>query len=94
MPYGISSKDYADLLAKGSYKDVEYENKIILLVGAEPALSSNNEKVNLQRLPRVRATGGNKRVDCDLYYWLDVMDKNPKMKYTRLENDSGDKLVD
>ena len=94
LPYGISSKDYADLLAKGSYKDVEYENKIILLVGAEPALSSNNEKVNLQRLPRVRATGGNKRVDCDLYYWLDVMDKNPKMKYTRLENDSGDKLVD
>lgn len=90
LPYGISSKDYKEYIAKGTYDEQEYENKIILLVGSNPALSPTSEKLNLLSLPRVRATGGNKRVDCDLYYWLDVMEKNPKMKYVRLNNESGE----
>ena len=78
------------ILLNGSYEGQEYENKIILLVGANPALGPNNEKLNLLKLPRVRARGGNKEVECDLYYWLDVMEKNPDMKYLRLSNDSSE----
>lgn len=84
LPYGISSKEYKSYIAKGEFEGQKYENKVILLVGANPALPLNNEKVNLLALPRVRATGGGKSVECDLYYWLDVMEKNPKMKYERI----------
>lgn len=78
------------ILISGSYDGQEYENKIILLVGANPAPNPSSEKLNLLKLPRVRARGGNKEVECDLYYWLDVMEKNPNMKYVRLSNDSGE----
>lgn len=90
LPFGISSKEYKNYIVKGVYDNQEYENKIILLVGANPAPSPTSEKLNLLSLPRVRATGGNKRVDCDLYYWLDVMEKNPEMKYVRLNSESKD----
>lgn len=85
LPYGISSKDYKANIAKGEYSGESYENKVILLVGAEPAKSPNSESLNLLSLPRVRARGGNKAVDCDLYYWLDKMEKNPSMKYERIK---------
>lgn len=84
LPYGISSKEYKSYIAKGEYEGETYENKVLLLVGANPALPVTNEKVNLLALPRVRATGGGKSIECDLYYWLDVMEKNPKMKYERI----------
>ena len=90
LPFGISSKEYKNYIATGTYDGMKYENKIVLLVGAEPAPNPNSEKLNLLNLPRVRARGGNKEVVCDLYYWLDVMEKNPNMKYFRLNNDSGD----
>ncbi len=90
LPFGISSKEYKNYIATGTYDGMKYENKIVLLVGAEPAPNPNSEKLNLLSLPRVRARGGNKEVVCDLYYWLDVMEKNPNMKYFRLNNDSGD----
>ena len=38
------------------------------------------------RLPRVRARGGNKEVQCDLYWWLEKMENNPEMKYYRLSD--------
>lgn len=85
LPFGITSNDFADSIAKGTYEGIEYENKIVLLVGANPALPANSEKVNLLRLPRVRATGGGKEVECDLTYWLRVMENNPSMKYERIE---------
>lgn len=88
LPYGIGSKEYKEYIQKGSYDSIEYENKIILLVGAEPAPSPSSEKRNLLSLPRVRARGGNKEVVCDLYYWLDKMEQNPTMKYIRLSGDS------
>ena len=90
LPFGISSKEYKNYINKGIYDGREYENKIILLVGANPAPSPSSDKLNLLSLPRVRATGGNKRVECDLYYWLDMMEKNPNMKYVRLNVESGD----
>lgn len=84
LPYGISSKEYKSYIAKGKYDEKEYENKIILLVGSTPVYSANNEKTNLLALPRVRARGGNKAVECDLYYWLEIMEKNPEKKYERI----------
>ncbi len=85
LPFGISSKEYKNYIAKGSYDGKTYENKIILLVGSNPALSPNNEKLNLLSLPRVRARGGNKAVDFDLYYWLEKMEDNPNLKYERIK---------
>lgn len=87
LPYGISSKEYKEYIASGLCDGQECENKIVLLVGAEPAPSPNSSNLNLLSLPRVRARGGNKEVVCDLYYWFDVMEKNPSMKYVRLSND-------
>ena len=55
-------------------------------MGANPVLSADNENTNLLKLPRVRARGGEKAVECDLYWWLDKMEKNPEMKYYRKEN--------
>jgi peptidoglycan/xylan/chitin deacetylase (PgdA/CDA1 family) len=84
LPNGVSSKEYRSYIAKGSYEGKSYENKIVLLVGAEPVYSPNSGKNNLLTLPRVRARGGDKEVTFDLYYWLDIMEKNPKMKYERI----------
>ena len=92
LPFGISSKEYADYIHRGEYDGIKYENKVILLVGANPVLAANNEDVNLLRLPRVRARGGNKAVECDLYWWLEKMEKNPEMKYYRLSEPEGDVL--
>lgn len=85
LPFGISSKEHKEYIAKGSYDGKSYENKTILLVGSSPALSPNNENLNLLSLPRVRARGGNKSVECDLYYWLEKMEQNPKLKYERIK---------
>lgn len=84
LPYGIGSKGYSEYLHRGEYDSIEYENKVILLVGAEPVLSANSEKVNLLSLPRVRARGGNQAVACDLYWWLERMEENPALKYQRI----------
>ena len=88
LPYGIGSKEYNMYINRGSYNSLEYENKIILLVGAEPAPNPNSKELDLLSLPRVRARGGNKEVVCDLYYWLEKMEANPTMKYIRLNSDS------
>lgn len=84
LPFGISSKDNKSYIAEGEYEGQRYKNDVILLVGAEPTYASTHEKVNLLSLPRVRARGGNKEVTYDLYYWLEMMERNPKMKYERI----------
>ena len=86
LPNGISSKDYKEYIHQGEYEGRAYENKVILLVGANPALAPSNEDVNFLSLPRVRARGGNKEVEYDLYWWLEQMEKNPKLKYYRLDS--------
>ncbi|MBO5142403.1 MAG: polysaccharide deacetylase family protein [Clostridia bacterium] len=88
LPFGSMSKTYENQIIKGVYEDIEYENKALLLVGANPTLSPNHEKLNLLRLPRVRARGGNKEVECDLYWWLEKMEANPELKYYRLSNNN------
>lgn len=84
LPYGISSKEYKSYIAEGEYDGKPYKNEIILLVGSTPVYSASNEKTNLLALPRVRARGGNKAVNQDLYYWLEIMEKNPEKKYERI----------
>ena len=84
LPFGISSKEYAEYIHRGEYEEKTYENKVILLVGANPVTSPSNEKTNLLRLPRVRARGGNKEVECDLYWWLEKLENNQEQKYYRL----------
>ncbi len=84
LPFGISSSEYKSYIASGEYEGKTYENKVLLLVGSEPVYPSNNEKTNLLALPRVRARGGEKAVTFDLYYWLNIMEKNPKLKYERI----------
>lgn len=87
LPFGSMSKTYENDIIKGVFEDGEYENKALLLVGANPALGPSNEKLNLMRLPRVRARGGNKEVQYDLYWWLEKMEKDPEMKYYRLDKE-------
>lgn len=85
LPFGITSKEYAEYIRTGEYDEKTYENKVILLVGANPAYAPDNENTNMLRLPRVRARGGNKEVECDLYWWLEKMEKNPETKYYRIK---------
>lgn len=87
LPFGSMSKTYEEAIQKGVYEDNEYENKALLLVGANPALAPDHENVNYMRLPRVRARGGNQEVEYDLYWWLEKMEENPKLKYERLPED-------
>jgi peptidoglycan/xylan/chitin deacetylase (PgdA/CDA1 family) len=86
LPYGSVPKDNKELLVAGEFNGTSYENKAILFVGSGPAFNPNSDKFDSTKLPRVRANGGNKEIKFDLYYWLEVMEKNPEMKYTRLEN--------
>lgn len=84
LPFGITSKEYAEYIHTGEYEGKTYENKVILLVGSNPAYGPENEKTNMLRLPRVRARGGNKEVECDLYWWLEKLENNKEEKYYRL----------
>lgn len=90
LPFGSMSKTYESAIQKGVYDGSEYENQVLLLVGSNPALSPNSEDINWMRLPRVRARGGNQEVQYDLYWWLERMEKNPEMKYTRLPAEETD----
>lgn len=80
LPNGITSRTFRDTVTKGSYDDVGYDNKAILLVGSNPALSPIMKDVNFLKLPRVRARGIEPVVN-DMYYWLEYFDKNPNEKF-------------
>ncbi|RCX16287.1 polysaccharide deacetylase [Anaerobacterium chartisolvens] len=71
LPLGRSAKkELKQYVIKGEYDGVAYENKCILLVGANPAPSPVSKKLDLMSLPRVRAAGI-KTVDADLEWWLE-----------------------
>lgn len=80
LPLGITSKTYPQYIEKGEFEGVKYQNRVILLVGSNPAPSPIDSKLNILKLPRVRAMG-NKPVHSDMYYWLDYFDKNPDERY-------------
>jgi peptidoglycan/xylan/chitin deacetylase (PgdA/CDA1 family) len=80
LPLGITSKKFKNYIEKGEFEGTKYQNKVVLLVGANPALSPIDKKLDLLNLPRVRAMGY-KPVELDMYYWLNYFDKNPREKY-------------
>ena len=80
LPLGITSKKFKNYIVKGEFEGTKYENKVVLLVGSNPALSPVDKNINVLSLPRVRATAF-KPVQYDLYYWLNYFDKNTKEKY-------------
>ena len=80
LPMGITSKKFPEYVEKGEFEGVKYQNKVILLVGSNPALSVIDNKVNFLQFPRIRARG-NKPVELDMYYWLNYFDKNPSERF-------------
>ena len=69
LPFGGATKELKDYVIKGNYQGTDYENRAIMLVGANPAPSPASKDFKPLQLPRVRATGIEK-VECDLDWWL------------------------
>src|SRR5665647_361021 len=71
LPSGHTTKDTAlhAFIMKGSFDGLEYENKAIMLVGAEPSEPVGNVEFNPLKIPRVRASGVKKDL-YDLNWWL------------------------
>lgn len=81
LPYGANAKDQLkNYVHSGSYQGVSYENKGILLVGSNPALSPVDKKYDPHRIPRIRATE-DPTINTDMYDWMDYFDKNPQERY-------------
>lgn len=81
LPYGVNAKEqYREYVYSGEYEGVKYQNDIILLVGSNPAPSPVDKKLDLRRVPRVRATD-DPTISTSMYYWMDYFDKNPRERY-------------
>jgi peptidoglycan/xylan/chitin deacetylase (PgdA/CDA1 family) len=82
LPYGATPKDedVYQYVIKGSFEGIEYHNKAILLVGANPAKPSFHKDTNMAKIPRIRAS----EMDTEgvgLYDWLDYFDRHPEERY-------------
>ncbi len=81
LPYGANAKEqYREYVQRGEYEGFEYQNDIVLLVGSNPAPSPVDKKLDLRRVPRVRATD-DPAISTGMYDWLDYFDKNPHERY-------------
>lgn len=80
LPFGGYSARYKYKIMQGEYEDVKYENRAILLVGANPAHPTTVNGFDSFNVPRVRSNGI-QPVNYDLQWWLDYFDKNPGPKY-------------
>jgi len=78
LPFGVSPKNKS-LLEKFDYKGKHYEQKAALLVGAEPAPSPEDPKLNRYRIPRVQAYNG----QLGLPEWLDKFEKGQVKVYVQ-----------
>lgn len=76
LPLGNTTKDEAlrQYVIKGEYQGSVYENRAIMLVGANPALAMTSSKVDLFKTPRVRASGILEE-DMDFNWWLNKLTK-------------------
>lgn len=70
LPFGISPKNKA-LLQAFDFKGKRYAMRAAFLVGSEPAPAPTDPKLNLYRIPRIQAYGG----DYGLDYWLNRLEK-------------------
>ncbi|HHY11483.1 MAG TPA: polysaccharide deacetylase family protein [Firmicutes bacterium] len=72
LPYGGYPKDSSNKkhLMAGEYQGTAYENRAVLLVGAEPALSPYHESLNKAAIPRIRGS------EEELSKWLEYLDSS------------------
>lgn len=75
LPFGQASKNLQSHVEKGEFEGVPYDNKVIMLVGANPTVSPISKSFNPLATARVRASGI-KPVDCDLAWWLQKMSRS------------------
>lgn len=69
LPFGQPSKSLKEHVIKGQYQGVNYDNKIIVEVGWDPAYSPVSKNFDPLSTHRVRSSGI-KPVDADLEWWL------------------------
>ena len=74
LPYGRPSKDLQQYVVKGEFEGITYENKGIMEVGWDPALSPVSLKFNPFSIHRVRASGI-VAVEADLAWWLEKLSR-------------------
>lgn len=74
LPFGQASKDLQGYVVKGEFQSLKYENRAVMLVGANPTFSPVSKKFNPLATARVRSSGI-KPVECDLEWWIKNMSK-------------------
>lgn len=74
LPYGISPLD-KNLAEEGTFEGYTYQNRAVLKVGANPALSPVVKGFDSSKLPRVQASTP------ELTKWLEYFKKNPDQRY-------------
>lgn len=74
LPYGAIPKN-DKVLEKGEFAGFRYENKAVLLVGAEPALPPYHVDYKSFRVPRIQA------IDSELNKWLDYFQRYPGERF-------------
>ncbi|MGQ0630378.1 MAG: polysaccharide deacetylase family protein [Sporichthyaceae bacterium] len=78
-PFGIGPVN-AVLAYKGTDGTTSYDFSGVMLVGSNPSKSPFAADFNPFGIPRVRSGLGDQELDSK--YWLDVLEKNPKSRYT------------
>ncbi len=73
LPFGANPPQGVSL--SGEYDGIKYENRGVLLVGANPAPAPIAKKYNPLKIPRIRADEEN------LYKWLNYFKENPHLRY-------------
>lgn len=75
LPFGGAAKNLTQYVIKGEYEGVKYENRAIMLVGANPAPSPVSPSFNPLQLPRVRSNGLIP-VQYDLNWWISKLQQS------------------
>ena len=69
LPFGTLTSDLFEYIKSGVYEGVPYENKGVVEVGWDPAISPVNPDYDPYSIHRVRGTGFMAE-DCDFEWWL------------------------
>ncbi|HHW31665.1 MAG TPA: polysaccharide deacetylase family protein [Clostridiaceae bacterium] len=74
LPYGLPASDLRNFVIEGEFEGIKYQNKVIVEVGANPALSPVSKDFNPLSTPRVRSQGI-EPVYMDLTWWLENLSR-------------------